>query len=290
LTTLGEALVRAEARLNLSGVEDARAEARLLLQHTLRIASAHLYSHPEQTLSTAEAGRFRDLVSRRAKHEPTAYIFESQPFFGREFFVDGRVLIPRPETEVLVQMALESMRGHRAPVVADVGTGCGAIAITLAMENPDLRIYGVDVSARALEVARINCLRYNVADRVTLLLGDLLDPVPGKVDMVVANLPYVADPDLATLSPEIARYEPRIALSGGPDGLRLIRSLLQRATTRLASGGRVLLEIGHNQEAPVLSMVGTCSPEAEGQAFQDFNGLSRVVTINLRNDFTQGGS
>ncbi len=122
------------------------------------------------------------------------------------------------------------------------------------------------------------------------MLGDLLDPVPEKVDIVVANLPYVADTDLAGLSPEIVRYEPRMALSGGPDGLQLIRSLLRQATTRMASDGRLLLEIGHKQEAAVLSIVGTCFPEAERQAFKDFSGLSRVVTVNLRNDFAQGGS
>ncbi len=288
-TTVGRALATARQRLKEAGCENARLDAEVLLAHTLGVNRAWLYAHPERRLRPDEAAAFEALVMRRARHEPVAYLVGHKSFYGLDFIVDRRVLIPRPETEVLVEQALEVLRWHqarheqngssRALRVADVGTGCGAIAVTLAVKCPDLRVYAIDVSEDALAVAEQNVRRHGVEDRVVLLQGDLLTPLSEPVELIVANLPYIPATDWPTLAPDITEYEPRVALDGGPDGLAVIERLLAQASAWLLPRGVILLEIGRDQGDPVRQRALRHFPWAQVDVLSDYAGLDRIVRI-----------
>ncbi len=288
-TTVGRALAAARQRLKEAGCETARLDAEVLLAHTLQVNRSWLYAHPERRLLPEEVETFESLVIRRARHEPVAYLVGHKSFYGLDFTVDRRVLIPRPETEVLVEHALEVLDWHRARNeqadtgrklrVADVGTGCGAIAVTLAVKRPDVLVYALDVSEDALAVAAQNVQRYDVGDRVTLLQGDLLAPLPEPVELIIANLPYVPESDWNTLAPDITQYEPRLALDGGPDGLALIDRLLAQASLWLLPRGVILLEIGRDQGKPVRQKALQHFPWARVEVLQDYAGLDRIVRI-----------
>ncbi len=281
--TLREALRHAESRIAAQGIPDARLEAELLLMHSLGVAKPELYARLGEPLPPAESEKFGHLVERRLRHEPTAYILAQCQFYGIDLYVDPRVLIPRPETELLMDEALAFAeqrfpqgRGCRA---ADVGTGSGAVAIALALRLPRAIIYATDVSPGALEVARVNCGRYGVEERVCLLEGDMLKPVPKAVDLIVANLPYVEEKDLPDLMPEIRDYEPVAALAGGEDGLAKIGQLLSQAGGLLRPGGAVMLEIGQGQGAVVLQMARRHFPGAVIDLRPDLAGIDRVLRI-----------
>ncbi|MBN2098308.1 MAG: peptide chain release factor N(5)-glutamine methyltransferase, partial [Dehalococcoidia bacterium] len=223
------------------------------------------------------------LVERRLRREPAAYILGRHEFYGIELYVDPRVLIPRPETELLVEAALafvERRFGKEWPCsVADVGTGSGAIGIALALHLPQAFIYATDVSPGATEVARLNCRRHGVEGRVELLLGDLLEPLSQPVDVIVANLPYVKDADILQLMPEIRDFEPVEALAGGADGLDRVRRLLARAQDHLLPQGAVMLEIGLGQAEAVASLAGRLIPKGKVDLIKDFAGIERVLRI-----------
>ncbi len=288
--TVGRALAAARQRLKEAGCEKARLDAEVLLAHALGVSRAWLYAHPERELLPEEAAAFESLVKRRAQREPVAYLIGHRSFYGLDFSVDRRVLIPRPETEILVERAMEVLNWRRARFreadiartmkVADVGTGCGAIAVTLAVKCPDIHVYAIDVSADALEVAAQNVWRYGVGDQVTLLQGDLLAPLPEPVDLITANLPYVPESDWAMLAPDIVQYEPRLALDGGPDGLALIERLLAQAAAWLLPEGVILLEIGSGQGEAVRRRALHHFPWATVDVIQDYAGLDRVVRIS----------
>jgi len=269
------ALTQETTMLEDAGIEESRLDAEILLVHALGITRAQLHAHPQSQLSSAELVRYRQLIERRARREPVAYIVGHKEFYGLELFVDGRVLIPRPETELLVEKAIEI--SQRQSVIADVGTGSGAIAISLAVHLPQIRIYATDASPAALEVAACNCRRHGVEDRVHLLQGHLLEPLPEPVNLIVANLPYVSQAELAQLLPEISRHEPREALDGGPDGLDCIRRLLAQTEGRLKAGGVVLLEIGATQGQAVVALAERHFPAARVEIVRDYAGLDRVV-------------
>ena len=271
------ALTQATTVLENAGIEEARLDAELLLGHALGITRAQLYTYPQSQLSSVELASFRQLIERRARREPVAYIVGHKEFYGLDLFVDDRVLIPRPETELLVEKAIEI--SQRQSVVADVGTGSGAIAISLAVHLPQAQVYATDASPEALEVAARNCRRHCVEDRVHLLQGHLLEPLPEPVDLIVANLPYVSQAELAQLPPEISHYEPREALDGGPDGLDHIRHLLAQAGGHLKSRGIVLLEIGATQGQAVVALARRHFPAARVEIAQDYAGLDRVVIM-----------
>jgi release factor glutamine methyltransferase len=287
--TVGRALAAARQRLKEAGCEKARLDAEVLLAHALGVSRSWLYAHPERELLPEEAAAFESLVKRRAQHEPVAYLIGHRAFYGLDFSVDRRVLIPRPETEILVERAIEVLNWQRARFrqigitrtvkVADVGTGCGAIAVTLAVKCPDIHIYAIDISADALEVAAQNVWRYGVGDQVTLLQGDLLAPLPEPVDLITANLPYVPESDWAILAPDIVQYEPRLALDGGPDGLALIERLLAQAAVWLLPEGVILLEIGCEQGEVVRRRAFHYFPWATVEIIQDYAGLDRVIRI-----------
>jgi release factor glutamine methyltransferase len=206
-------------------------------------------------------------------------------FFGLEFLVDPRVLIPRPETELLVELALQAGRERTQPIrIADVGTGSGAISVTLAVQLPEAVVYAIDNSADALAVTADNARRHDVADRMHGLLcrsRDPLAPLPEPVDIITANLPYVSTDEWETLAPEIREYEPRSALDGGTDGLEVIRSLLETAGQHLHSRGTVLLEIGASQGAAVMTLARRHIERASVNVVPDYAGLDRVLVVNL---------
>lgn len=287
--TIGRALATARQRLKEAGCETARLDAEVLLAHTLAVGRSWLFAHPERILLPEEAATFESLVKRRAQHEPVPYLVGHKAFYGLDLTVDRRVLIPRPETEILVDRALEFLAWRCREVgaagednvvrIADVGTGCGAIAVTLALKCPSARVYAIDLSADALAVAAQNVWRYGVGEQVTLIEGDLLEPLPEPVDLVTANLPYVAEADWASLAPDIVQYEPRLALDGGPDGLSLISRLLVQAPPLLRPRGVILLEIGRDQGEPVRRMALQQFPHAEVTVIRDYADLDRIVCI-----------
>lgn len=281
--SLKEALRKAETIITSHDIPDARVEAELLLMHCLRIGKVELYTRLDQPLSSVEASNFWSLVQRRLQREPTAYIVKQCQFYGIDFYVDPRVLIPRPESELLVEMALEfAKRGFALGgtcLLADVGTGSGAIAIALALHLPQAEIYALDVSEAALEVAAINCARHGVDKRVHLLPGDMLQPLPQPVHVIMANLPYISNADLSRLAPEIRDFEPIVALAGGADGLGVVRRLLPQAGEKLLPGGAILVEIGEGQGAAITELARRYFPTSSIDLVPDLSGIDRVVRV-----------
>ena len=282
--TLGQALHRARETLGSGDIEHARLEAEVLLMHVLKLERAQLYSQFERELSPGDTAEYHRLIHRRLKHEPTAYITGHREFYGLDFHLDPRVLIPRPESELLVETGLnfihERYHDRRSPfLIADVGTGSGAIAISLALSLPSAIIYATDVSPAALEVTAINCQRYGVEPRVHLLTGDMLEPLTQPVNLVLANLPYVRDADMESLSPEIRLFEPLTALASGKDGLDKVRQLLSQIESKLLPGGAVLLEVGQGQAREVISLSRQHFPDVQTESTRDLAGIERVVRI-----------
>jgi len=266
--------------LACKGSENPRWEAEVLLAHHLGLSRARLYAQLNRTLPHTALASYRKLVERRACGEPLAYIMGHEEFYGLDFYVDERVFIPRPETELLVEKAFEIAREMEDDlIVADVGTGCGAIAVALAVHLPKAKVYAIDASPEALEVAAINCRRHGVEGQVHLLEGDLLTPLPEPVDIIAANLPYVAREEFAKLSKEILDHEPLSALDGGPDGLAHIRRLLAEAGEHLNLHGAILLEIGATQGPAVVRLAGWHFPKAKIELIKDYAGLDRVVIV-----------
>ena len=278
------ALEWAVRTLSRAQVDTPRLDAELLLCHVLEQTRARFYAHPEHTLSEEEHAHLLRVVRRRTAREPLAYLLGRKEFYGLELLVDHRVLIPRPETELVVELAirrLESTQSIRpSPAVADVGTGSGAIAIALARHCPAVRVCALDLSAEALEVARANCHRHRVTSRVELLRGDLLAPLQGAVDLIVSNLPYVTRAELDALPPEISTYEPRVALDGGADGLDVLRRLLGQAEKYLRPHGEILLEIGAEQGGEARTLAARHFPAAVIEVHCDLSGLDRVLEID----------
>ncbi|MCJ7655084.1 MAG: peptide chain release factor N(5)-glutamine methyltransferase [Dehalococcoidia bacterium] len=283
--TLTQALQQSAHILSINGIEDSCIEARMLLGHITKLSAVQIYTQTEQTLSQEQERTLHELVGRRLRREPTAYIINRREFYGIDFYVDSRVLIPRPETELLVDTALEFFKnGIYLPsplLIADIGTGCGAIAISLALNLPQSKIYATDSSYSALEVAKLNCEHHKVTRRVTLLQGNLLEPVPEAVDLMVANLPYVKSSELENLSPEITIFEPRTAIDGGKNGLKFIRQLLEQTEAKISHRGCLLLEIGQNQEQDVIHLIHSCLNKVSFTFIPDLNGINRVVKIDF---------
>ena len=225
-------------------------EARGLLAFELRVAREALIARPEQRVAEDAARRFASLCARRRAGEPIAYLLGEREFFGRRFRVDSRVLIPRPETECLVEESLRAIEAVSSARVVDLGTGCGCIAITLALERPDARVHGTDSSERALEVAQANASELGA--RVEFLHGSWYAPLTGGFDLIVSNPPYVAvgDPHLANLS-----FEPGVALTDGSDGLASLRAVVQQASAHLVEGGALVVEHGFDQATQVQAMM-----------------------------------
>ncbi len=282
MTTVREALDRATAQL--ATVDSPRLTAEVLLAHTLGVSRAALFARPERVLTPAEESYFWGTVARRLAGEPLAYLVGEREFYGLAFRVDRRVLIPRPETELLVEEALR-LAADRWPDqpfwAVDVGTGCGAIAVAFAVHCPRARVLAVDVSPAALAVARLNIVRHRVQDRVFPVASDLLMALAGPFDLVLANLPYVPSGDLPTLAPEVAVYEPRLALDGGPDGLDVYRRFFATLPERVRPGGAVLCEIGAGQGEAAAGLARRTFPEAAISVRSDWAGHDRLLCVRL---------
>lgn len=272
---------RGSAAQKLAQLSDLPAlEARLLLAYVTGREPAWLLAHPEAPLSSDDEQALDLLLKRRLAGEPLPYLLGEWQFYGLPFYVSPAVLIPRPETELLVETALTWLRHHPGRNLAgDIGTGSGCIAVTLAKQTPNLSIWAVDLSPDALILAQRNADRHSVANRVHFAQGDLLDGIPVRVDLVCANLPYIPTQTLNNLP--VARYEPRLALDGGPDGLALIRRLLVDLPRKLAPEGLALLEIEAGQGQAVITAASQVLPAARVSLHKDLAGHDRVVIIEM---------
>ncbi len=279
--TVASALALCLPALSARG-DSPRTDARLLLAHVLGRERAWLLAHDDSRLSARQSERFRQACARRAAGTPVAYIIGRAGFFGREFAVDERVLIPRPETERLVEEALAYLRGRHAAAVLDVGTGSGAIACTIAAEDPDAAVEGTDTSAPALAVARRNAERLGVRARCRFLRAEIARaPAARRYDLVIANLPYVPSGALPAL-PDPTAYEPRAALDGGPDGLRAYRKLLAVAGNLLRSDSLLLMEAAPPTAAALAALTAAALPDAAVDVRSDYSGMERYVRARLR--------
>ena len=282
--TVAEALIFASTTLTAAGVDTPRFDAQLLLVWVLKARREDLAREPERELTDREQIIYAKAISLRALRRPLPYITGEAWFYGRVFKINRAVLIPRPETEILVELALAACRNIESPKLADIGTGSGCLAVTLAAERPDASIWATDLSADALKEARKNVVRYQLQNRVTLLHGDLLGPLPSdlRLDVVVSNPPYVTEAEHSELQPEVQDYEPRLALSGlsdaaGPDGTALHRRILAEAPASLKPGGWVLLEVGANQAALVAEIASELG-YTDVEITADYAQIGRVVS------------
>ncbi|GAC1378592.1 MAG: peptide chain release factor N(5)-glutamine methyltransferase [Ktedonobacteraceae bacterium] len=261
-------------------------DIQILLAHVLNVERVTLYTYPERLLSAEQKRQFQRLIERRRRGEPVAYLVGSQEFFGLDFLVDKRVLIPRPETELLVEAALKIIRtmlaSERNPIVADIGTGSGAIPITLAVQEPHLAyLYACDISSAALEVARLNGQRHAVGQRIHLLHGDLLAPLPEPVDILIANLPYIGTAEMEVLAPDVRNYEPHLALFSGTQGLDLLHRFFKEAQQpgKLKDGAVIILEIGYQQREPLTHFLQKIWPRARVKFEKDYAGWDRLLKV-----------
>jgi len=276
---LKQALAYSRKVLTDKDIDEAALEGEILLKHLLEIDRTQLFSNPDVELDAGQEIILKQLLERRVKGEPSAYITGHREFYGLDFNVDRNVLIPRPETEILVEKAIELARRHKLNSIVDTGTGCGTIAISLAIHLPHVKIYATDISFAALEVAASNCKKHRVSGRIILLQGDMLGPVPEAVDLIVANLPYVKISDLSCSGP--LSHEPATALNGGPDGLDKLKQLFSQADKKLKPGGYVLAEIGQGQAISLTDFIKTEFPEAYISVHNDLAGIERVIEFRL---------
>jgi release factor glutamine methyltransferase len=273
--TLGEVLRLSTAHLERHGSPTARLDAELLLGHALGLGRVELYTGFERPLDEAELAGCRDLIARRAKREPVAYILGRWGFRGLDLDVDPRVLVPRPETELLVDRCLALVNGVVGPDVLDVGTGSGAIALALASELPEARVIGCDVSAEALEVARGNGERLGID--IEWVESDLLAAVAGRrFHLIVSNPPYVAAGEIDALEPEVRDWEPRRATVAGESGLEAIERLCAEAPAALEPGGAFVLEVGAGQASAVAALLESAGLAGVGRD-PDHAGIERIV-------------
>ena len=283
-TMVGRAINAATQRLEEAGIDTARLDAQVILAHVLGVGRSWLFAHHEVTLDLEQAQRYTDLIARRVAHEPVAYLVERREFYGIELTVNRHVLIPRPETEMLVDAVLDYV-AERSPAVltiADVGTGSGAIALAIAANAPEVKLYATDISPRALAVAQANVTSLDRRGQVLLLPGDLLSPLPERIDVVVANLPYISSTAYRSLEPGVRVYEPQLALEAGPAGLDAIARLLGQLPVYLRAEGLVVLEIGYDQGPAVLALLDQRLPQAHAVDLrQDYQGHDRLVTFSL---------
>jgi release factor glutamine methyltransferase len=270
--TVLEVLTAAAGYLEKREVESPRLNAEHLLAHVLGKKRLDLYLEFDRPLSDAERAPLRDLIRRRGERVPLQHLLGTAEFFGRSFLCDHRALVPRPETEQLIELVLPAKPSR----LLDVGAGSGVIAITLALELPGADVHAIDFSPAALELTRENVARHGVGGRVTLHEGDLLPTAAPAFDLIVANLPYIATAELAELQKEVL-FDPASALDGGADGLDLVRRLITDAPARLASGGQVALEIGHDQAARVAELFAQ-SGYRDIVITKDYQGVERFVS------------
>ena len=264
-------------------ISTSRLDAELLLSHILETSRLQLYLLFEMPVLPEHLAAFRELIKKRAAHSPVSYLTSRKEFLSLDFYVDSRVLIPRPETEVLVENVLQA---QEAPCqLIDIGTGSGAIAISLAVNRPEWEVLATDISVDALEVAQKNAVAHKCADRLTFLQGNLFEPLEGlpnpRFDWIVSNPPYVSMVEYSSLPPDVRDHEPETALLAGTDGLDVTTAVLEGAPKFLKPGGRVGLEIGHNHSQDVQGIVQSNSAYSGCQVIKDYSGVERVIIATV---------
>jgi release factor glutamine methyltransferase len=272
---LADALAQAARILRASGVDTPQLDAEILLAHTIGRTRLDVIAHPDTELSDSQHAAFRDVLERREQRCPLAYLTGHREFYGLDLDVTQGVLVPRPETEVLVEETIRRL-GNRPCRIADVGVGSGAIAVALAVNLPEALVFGTEISPQALEVAGRNVAKHQLTGRVALIEGDLLGPLDITCDAIVSNPPYVPSGDIPDLQPEVADWEPRGALDGGPDGLDVIRRLLPTARGLLNTDGFAALEIGLGQ-ADAVRGIAVETGYSSVDVVKDLAGIERVV-------------
>lgn len=272
-----EVLKAASQRLADDNIDNPRLDAEILLAHVLNCRRLSLYVDSDKKLPLDTIFRFNELINQRLEGVPVAYLTNSKDFMGLSFAVNQNVLIPRPETEILTELVGEYLRGLNCDVTfADLGTGSGAIVISILKFVKSARAVAVDISSEALEVAKFNANKFHVEDRIELLQGDLFEPLQGKIfNAIVSNPPYIPTSELETLQAEVKK-EPRLALDGGQDGLSFYRRIISLAPRFLADGGLLALEIGINQASAVKTLM-EASNFVSVEVFKDLAGLERVI-------------
>lgn len=282
--TLSEVIAEARGMLEQAGIDSAGQEAFWILEHVLGLPAHHVVADRDRLLSHAELLAAKGLVERRVSREPLQYILGTQEFCGLEFNVNPAVLIPRPETELLVEYVAQRIPVGRQATIVDACTGSGCIAVAIAQQRPRAQVIATDLSNPSLDVARLNATRHAVSERITWLEGDLLGPLAnreleGGIDVIVSNPPYISEADWATLQPEVRLFEPRGALVAGPRGTELQERLLQEAGQYLSPGGALIMEIGSGQAHTVRRIVDEIPGYRFHRLVYDAAGLERVVIV-----------
>jgi release factor glutamine methyltransferase len=270
----------ARRRLRDAGISQTESDldARLLAQHVLGWTTERFFTDAHAQEPEGFTPQYETLIARRATREPLAYIVGVREFWGLELEVTPHVLIPRPATEMIVEVMLELFRDRTAPLaVADVCTGCGCVAVAIAHERPAATVVGTDISLEALEVARRNALRHGVSDRVTFCYGDLLHGIDRRLDAIVANPPYVVDRAAPALQPEVRDYEPAVALFGGIEGFDLVTRLVAEAPSRLSPGGFLVFEFGLGQDVEVEEVLDRTADLTLLELRRDLQGIARTA-------------
>lgn len=275
----------ARERLRTAGVPDDEAaiDARLLAQHVLGWDATAYFTNGNEATPPTFTSSFEALVARRARREPMAYILGHEEFWGLDFEVTADVLIPRPETELVVEAALKWLPDPGAPAqVADICTGSGCLAVAIARERPRVRVVASDISPEALKVAGRNAVRHGVADRVDCVPADLLEGVTGPLDMIVSNPPYVPDGDRSGMQPEVRDFEPGLALFAGPRGLDVIERLLAQAADCLVAGGQLIFEFGFGQSEAIAGLISRTPDLTMTAMLDDLQNIPRVAVVRRR--------
>jgi release factor glutamine methyltransferase len=282
--TLGAEVAAARERLAAAGIasDEDGLDAVLLARHVLGWDAATWIARETDPAPPGFVERYRELVARRTRREPMGYLLGRVEFWGLELEVSPAVLIPRPESEIIVEAALGAARGLPAPLIVDVGTGSGCLAVALASALPAARILAIDVSAPALAVARRNAARHGVARRIALVRGDLLGPLRGEADLIVSNPPYVPRTERHNLQPEVRAYEPPEALFAGDDGLAVIRRLVAGAETHLRPGGWLIFELGIGQQPAVRALLEQSGRWHSIDIRPDLQGIPRTAMARRR--------
>jgi release factor glutamine methyltransferase len=280
--TVAESLLTATGRIAAAGSASSRLDAELLLAHVLGVRREALYGAPERRLSAAQAAQYELLVARRERREPVAYIVGRRAFRTIQVDVTPSAIVPRPDTETLVEVALQELRRStkRQPLALDVGTGSGCIALALVAEHPGVRLAATDIDPAAAELARRNAQRLGMPERVEVLTGDLFSPLPPGVrfDLIVSNPPYIAEGEIDDLQEEIRRHEPRQALVSGPTGLEFYQRLVPGALPWLEPGGLLAVEIHEGRAAEVQEIFRATERYEEVRVTTDLGGAPRVVS------------
>ena len=281
VTSLFQLRRDASARLTAADVDAPHLTAEVALAHALGLTRTQLLAASDRALTPEQLARANEVLEQLEQGEPLAYVVGRREFYDLDLLTDARALIPRPETECLIEHALKQFSSAPAPVIADIGTGCGAIAVTLAKHLPQAALIATDLSPAAIELARANAQQIGVAARVDFRVGSLLEPVTETLDLLAANLPYIDDKDWPYLARTIRGHEPKMAFVGGPDGLALVRQLLRDAPRVTRPGSLILLEIGAYHGDAVTGIARDNFPQARIDIKPDYAGLDRLAIIEV---------